>query len=505
MATNDVADDRTAGQRPDSKPPRRGVLWYLRVSLTWALAFALIGLVLAHHIPLEYTGTAIFERRGDAADTTGGHDGVDSYASYKLSLFHDMKGETAVEAIVCRLGLTRGLPHNTEGELTEDGEAGKEELIQRIRDNIEVEWEVKSDFLDLVSVTVTDPDPNLAQQIPNELVRNYIENTRSRLQANLTASREFLGAMTERCRARLRELEADRLAFEAEYAPMPLDDPAQLVQRIEAAAKELADLHGQRQAAEVRLWAAEKRFQQLARSFPKQAKALGLGAAEPLTTPGSPEAGPDADSLAVTVLIDARADWELASQEVEDLLRAAERVARRLVKLQALEAEFGPKVQQRPEMNEKIEKEQAELARWQERLARVEAALAAETARRRTHLTVVQAAREQFLPSSPRLMPLLLWGSAGSLLAGLVAGSLSAVRRIVRRRKAPPPPPRGRLARIAGGVFVVILLIAIAVATSSLVLRFHHPLLYDEWQSGRLAFLWRCLVEGLAHLSALLS
>ena len=498
------------------------------------LVTAAVLLIVVHFTPLSYTGTTTFERRSDAADTARGKGGADSYATLKLGLMHYLVGEEAVAKAVEGLGLTRGLSRNSEGKLTPAGKIARQKLIRKIRQEIKVDWEVKSDFLDLVSVSVTDPDPVLAQQIPNELVKNYIEDVHDKLRRRLTASLQFLMKQTDTCRTRLRELDANRLAFEAEHAPLPLDSPAALAEGIEQTEARLAGLESRKRAAEIRLWAAQRKFGCLWGNSPDLAKALTLeltsrsaaevasrptavpgcelvvvGWFEPLThptiVPERSEAETQLELTRVNALIDAKVNWELAKGEVEDLKRAAKSVAKRLVELQALEARFAPKVLQYREMKQEIKDERVELALWEKRMTEVQATLSAEVAKRRTHLQAVQAAEEQLLPTSPRLRPLLLWTLVGSVLVGIVVSILPTMRRMISGGKAPPVKPGGRLVRVACGVLVVILLVAVAAGTFSLVLKLHHPPLYGEWQSDPLAFLWRILMEGHTRLSALFS
>jgi len=631
---------------------RHPILFFVGAAL-----FAFAVLVYAHFRPLEYTGTTVFERRSDAADTARGKGGADSYATYKLSLMHDLKGEKAVEAVVEELGLTRGLPRNSEGGLTPAGKVAKQGLIKKIRDDTDVKWEVKSDFLDLVSVSVTDRDPKLAQQIPNELVKSYIEDVHGKLQANLAASLDFLKKQTGTCQSRLTELDANRLAFETEHAPLPLDNPARLVERIETAEARLADLQGQKQTAEVRLWAAEKRFQQLARSFPGHVRALALGPtsqpageattrpttmpgaelpdtspgpsavprqggepsakppavaqtqpatqpstqpaspadaplyyvkspnpeykrlegqlreekdrldqakifagmkethptvkallakigrleeliqetpreidlpvhrAGPPTTPGSPRANPNADLLAVTALTDARTNWELAKREVEDLSRAAEPLVKRLKELQALEANFAPKVQQYREMNEEIKNEQAELARWQKRMMEVQTALSAEVAKKRTHLKAIQAAQEQLKPSSPKLLYVLGFAIGGGLafgaglvfLANMFDRTISTPEDAAEHFELPVLGVIGEiitnrqrmLRKLRRKVFTpavaFVMLALVAVAAFSILLRLEYPDFYGQWTSDPVAFVWTKAQEIAGEVSALFS
>jgi hypothetical protein len=487
----------------------------------------------------------------------------------KLSLTHDLKGENAIEAVVEKLGLTRGLPRDSEGELTTEGRRAKQELVRMIGDDTDVKWEVKSELLDLISVSVTHEDPNLAQQIPNELVKNYIESVHERLKTGLTLSLSFLKEQTTACQRRLTELDANRLAFEQEHAPLPLDSPGALVERIETTEARLADLRSEKKAAEIRLWAAETRFEQLAKSFPEQVKALAFEPTsrpatgsttrsttaprtQPTTYPtsrpselrgslfgearivertefkllaiqpsarqtGQPAAtapapayyvkapnpeyqrlkeelrqeedelasaritrhmedthptvktllakiarlkkvvgetdpeidlpvyrspmGPTpttatdspaearGDPLQVYALNDARANWEQAIREVEELALAAGPLRKRLLDLQKLEADFAPKWQRYKEINGKIRNEQAELAGWQKRLMEVQTALGAEVAQRRTHLYLVQAAA---VPAAPDPLPLgLVVGVAlvGGLLFGCIVAFLAACLR----------------------------------------------------------------------------
>ncbi len=242
----------------EKKTPRdllRVVFRHWRLFLLGASLFAIAALLGSHYIPVKYTGTTIFERRSDpAAGEIASLRGQSSgFGPYKLTLQHELAGYNAVERTVNELGMTRGIPRGLDGQLTLAGKMAKQQLIDDLRMNLAVKWEVRSEQVDLISVSFTHHDAVLAEQIPNTLVKNYINWASEQIIERLAARRKFLLEQVQNCTTRLDELTKQRLEFETKHAGMMPDSPASLHERIQQVSADMDTLRRQQTVAELKL------------------------------------------------------------------------------------------------------------------------------------------------------------------------------------------------------------------------------------------------------------
>jgi uncharacterized protein involved in exopolysaccharide biosynthesis len=634
-----------------------------------AAAFAFASLVGAHSLPLKYTGVTKFERRSDAAARGVGSD---SFETVKLNLQHELAGRNAVEAVIEELGLTRGrdFPRNSEGVLTREGELSKQQLVLSMQKAITVMWEVKSLDLDFVSVNFTHSDTQLAQNVPDALVKGYIDRTVKEMAERLVASRDFLLKRVTDCQNQLTEIESKRIAFETEHAKMMPESPGAIQLQIDRVQGRITELTQRRQADDVKLEAAKKKIQHLRDQLPDLAQALASSAStqpttQPTTQPSSRPAGmpvaatasqpagamvaaaepnqppqaagpgtqpaamaaataqsqpaamiaaaattdpnspatqpagklspspadmvrevvkgpnpekrrletelrqleeelssarlaggmkdshpriqavqakierlrklvaeaPDEvvlhtvygapgtgvgpgkrayDPLTLVAFTDAISNYELLQREVDNAAQELAKLEKERGALMALMANLAPTRQRYLEITEKVREQGTELKMWQGRLNDVQTALAAEVAKRRTHLNTVQAAQQQILPSSPNLLFVLGFCIGGALafgaglvflvnlldrsiptteiamehfeftIHGVIGEIMSSKQRFRRKLKRWIAWPA--ISAVAGA--------CVLVALMSIVLRLQFPNAYSEWKLAPLAFMY---------------
>lgn len=224
-----------------------------RLFLLASATFVVVALIASHYLPLKYTGSAKFTRRVDPASekTAGGKS--ESFDSRKLTLQNDLAGYKAIESTIESLGLTRSFPHNADGSLTVDGEMKKQELIREVIKDVKIDWEVRSDQVDLISVSYTDSDPDLTEKIPNTLVHEYIAWISDQIVSSLRASEEFLKEKVDKCTRQYESLNAERINYEAKNAGFQPTSPGILQERIQQITSDLDVIRRQRMVAEKKL------------------------------------------------------------------------------------------------------------------------------------------------------------------------------------------------------------------------------------------------------------
>lgn len=434
--------------------------------------FIVGALVYAHYVPLQYEGEATFQRTKDPTLVQDIR-GSESFESRKLTLREDLAGRKAVTELVLdpNLGLMKGFSYDEYGNLTEEGELQKQQLINRLIDSISVRWNVQSSHIDIISLSFQDSDPRLAEEVPNTLVDNYIEHeTRKALATLLEMRDEYLGRQLEKSERELAALFNERIEFETqqmeETGILP-SNPTALYETLNRTGMDIESLKRQKDKVEqeynvlnelmnesigpqgdpnievepsqvhygpnpeyAQVQSELKTAQQtldeylnmrmMTENHPRVVMARQtIGRLEERLAETPPQAvvervyggGQNVDMLKLQWLTK-KSEFNIISSELE-----------RLENLQAAREElannFSVKRAQYEKILKQIEDKQREYDQWKAQYNKVDMSLKAELENRRTQLEVLLPAQEQFLPSSPSFEK--FFGIA--LLGGIVFGT----------------------------------------------------------------------------------
>jgi len=237
----------------DKTTPRAiwaAIMRHRSLFLVGAAIFAIAAMLGSHYLPLQYTATAMFERRSDVASEDSNRNKSASFRAMKLTLQHELAGPKAIERVVEQLGLVRPGSGDRSGQRGVTVRERKDKLIREIMKRIVVRWEVRSDQVDLVSVKFTHHDPELAQKIPNALVKDYINRVSEQIVQRLQASLAFLVERVRECQDRVHELTRKKIEFELTHADMLPDDAAMLARYVHQTSTDIETLRRQRAVAE---------------------------------------------------------------------------------------------------------------------------------------------------------------------------------------------------------------------------------------------------------------
>jgi len=516
-------------------------------------AFAIAVLAAAPYVwPSKYTGTAIFELRMDPAseDLTRGR--TTSLRTTQTGLEHELCGRQAVEQAAEDLRLTQGLPRGPEGELTLEGEKAKQNLIQDLQKGLARPRFLAREegVLYQVALSFTHTDRDLAETMPNTLVKNYFTNVANRIQRNLAKSKAFLEERVASADARLTEVVNERIEFEAKNAGMMPNDAAALVEQIRTLSADAETIRFQ-------LDQDRQEFERLKALAEKE----GAGDGEPtqIVKEPNPELAElrkelrgykerlqnartlshmtDKHPTVITLkgkIADLEKEIEQTPEETVkekvfgqtgpdrrlllDLATAADKVNSGIMKLKQKETQlkdiqkqhdnYAPVRKRWEEITKEIDEKRAEKSKWQSRLTEVATALGAEAAAQRTRFEQVQLAQKQFLPSSPTLLKVLgsalggglVFGVALVFLAKTLDHSLSATHEADEHFKLPvcgvigeilmPWQRRRRKARrwLLEPVVGLILLIIIGAGSLHSGLWLHNPDAFEVWESDPIDF-----------------
>jgi len=443
------------------------------------------------------------------------------------------------------------MPRGEDGQLTPNGKMTMQKLVKDLTGQVKVLWDVRSEQLDLVSVSFTHEDPKLAEELPNKLVYSYINRISDIIVKRLSDSRDFLKKQVDDAEKELSAAVNTRSAFETENGGFLPDNPGALQQKKDELG---ADIDS------IRLQYAEAR--QKVERFQALAEERGKDTGEPIQTVVGPnpeidrlkeqkrtfeeelqnartishmtDKHPTVEALVAKItnientLVETPEEVELqkiygtkqqdeaitmalAAAQSEMEMRQSElgRLQKRLDTVENLLGNYGPIRQKYMELVRATTEVEVKKNDWQQRLSEVEMSLSAEVAKRRTHLSAAQLAQEQFLPSDPKLTTMLGMALVGGLVFG---GGLVFLSNLLDRSVADPRdaevqfglpvygvigeivPPSMRAWRSVRRFVVepavgLVLLAGIGVATLNVVLWLQYPEQYGVWASAPVAYL----------------
>lgn len=543
-------------QSGNSKTPRDILrIFFRRKSLFLLTAglCAIIILLAAHKLPLKYTGTTKFERRTDPAVEQDRRRGSESFESSKLTLDHELAGRTAVEKVVEELDLDRGLARDENGRLTEEGVKARDDLIRNIQENISVRWEVKSANIDLVAVSVVNSDPELARAIPNKLVSNYINAFSERIIRRLKASEEFLSRQVNSAEMELKTILDEKIQFETEHKGFSTS-PGKLQEQADEYRLELDTMRRQRDIASQKLARLTGMVQEIRqenegdkptevvmgpnpalRELQAELKDWKGQLDQALTIDHMTENHPRVKTMrskiqSIQQEIDETPEKIILSEvyasggeerpnpyaaevaackaEIGTMERDIERLQKRLDEKTDLLANIGPIIREYEDILQRMEQQEKEVERYRIRLDGVEMALAAEAAKRSTHVETIEPAQEQHRPSSPSLLMILGATAVGSLgiagalvfLTSMIDRSITTVDEAVEHYDLPVhgvigeivTPEKRTLRTILRWVIAptvaLVLLVCIAGAVLSIVIWLQYPDQFQTWSQMPLTF-----------------
>ncbi len=405
-------------------------------------------------ISKKYTGMAKLERRSDITVDNESSRGAESFATLKRTLVQELIGPGALSDLIDHLKLTAGLPREN-GILTSKGQREKHRIIEKIRAGLSVKFAVQSETVDIVVITYTGTNQQQVPDVPNFLVKRYIDSSQEAVKKRLKASQDYLTKRLGDTSKELARLESLKTEFEAENVGMTGDSPAYLAEqkqkammfleieeaKLTDAQKKLAQLEAiqeggdstekiygpnpavQRLSTDLRVYQDElERSISLRHMTEKHPTVIALRASIAMVKRQLQKTKPQI--LLQTVYSTAEGLESLLSQLAAaqaDVEALAKRVEYRKITVNELKRLLGqyPGVHKRYVVIETEYKEIKDLTdTYRRKLRDVTDKMHAEAEDRRTLLTQVRMAEMQYIPSSPKLKMLFAFAIIGGLGVG---------------------------------------------------------------------------------------
>ncbi|HNX27491.1 MAG TPA: hypothetical protein PKK48_08815 [Phycisphaerae bacterium] len=223
---------------------------YRRVCLLCAALFCIIALQVAQRVmPKKYTSSAVFERRSDVATQQTNDKSSESFDTIKKTLPQDFITQSAMEQLVDELeadGLIKPLEREYDtGQLTNKGRRERQQLIDNMKKNISIEFEVRSQNVDYVIVAYKATDPLLAAKVPNELIKIYINNISQSIRTRLQDSLDYLISRKQQAEKDYSIINEKRGDFEQKNVGITMGTPIVILQHIQETKAKKAALESQ--------------------------------------------------------------------------------------------------------------------------------------------------------------------------------------------------------------------------------------------------------------------
>ena len=411
----------------------------------------------------QYRAEAKFQRRSDTS-FDGGTENLSAqiYERMRLMMQYSFNGRPAVEQLITDLNQTKGFPRTADGEFTTDGKLQYEDLIRQVGSRISVYSQVASEQIDLVSVSFTHTDRDLAPKVVNQLVENYIRKVKSEMDDQLLEQKKFYTQEVDRFRRKVSDLESAKLRFDLNNPGLDPENPLNAHNKLVDLRKSKEDLiatikEEEAKLAELKEWEKnEPDFKQnkkkienaqlieLRDKLKKLKELYDYNAYELRRTAAHPQMKDLVRRIADT-------EKEIANfvggddEEIEEVPNVEKIAAQKDIKVQ--EGGLVAKKKQVEETDKDIEawevrnrnffavrneylkitreltESQDQLKFWDENLRRTTVALTLNVGERGMRLSFVQRAPELGKPSSPTLVKIL----AMAIFAGLGAGAFFVI------------------------------------------------------------------------------
>lgn len=223
------------------------------IALIWRRKWIIIGLVVAAVVaaylisgmmtPIYQTSTLIMVREDSGADNLFGDklSLITSKANKMATYTQILQSRRIMEQVIAVLQLK----NEETGELLEPGSLKESISVSGIQES------------NLITITVTYPDPVMAKKIANTLVEKFQEENQSMNRADLRSASEFISNQLEEVRVKLADLENKLLEYKKKHDVVLPEEQAKTV------LDKLVNLETMRAKAQLELKQAETSLQEL--------------------------------------------------------------------------------------------------------------------------------------------------------------------------------------------------------------------------------------------------
>ena len=190
-----------------------------------------IGVVISSlWIPREYSAQAIVEMAKDPALEEMGSSMIErNLERLRGGYSRLILGRAAIEQLIEDLGMTRGLAHTEDGDLTPEGQQAKNDMILDFQKRIRTFGGRRRDE---IVISYTHPDREWVPKVVNRLVENYVQKAREELDAGIVAPKGFFDKKVAEMEREEQKWQKAKLDFETRHPAQLFKDPAAVEDRL---------------------------------------------------------------------------------------------------------------------------------------------------------------------------------------------------------------------------------------------------------------------------------
>ena len=206
--------------------------------------------------PRLYTASVSFQRHDDPIvhnlPTT---EGTGSFTYFRTTMHDDIVSADYMADVVDNLGLIQGLERNPDGSLTDKARERCKGRGRALAGSISVATHSPSEHIDLITVSYTGPDGDLAKPLVDEIRRTYVRRTMARVREFLETQRTYFEEEAEQAHLQLNEARRALTELRMENPHINPDDPGELTLKLGQLEIERRDLLLRRRMADANVTA----------------------------------------------------------------------------------------------------------------------------------------------------------------------------------------------------------------------------------------------------------
>ncbi len=215
---------------------RKNVNDALRVLYTHRWSFflpacvaATIVFTMSLYYPRTYMATTSFERRNDPVMMNLRlREGTGSFELWRSTMAKDLTSLGVMAEVVERLGMTKDLPRNEDGELTAEAVRQRNSIALNLASGIAVTYKGPNEHVDFVTLTYTGADHITGRKVLDEVKKAYIRWTEERIRDLLLDQHAYFSAEAEQAFERLTELRLRETELRIANPLINPENPSQL-------------------------------------------------------------------------------------------------------------------------------------------------------------------------------------------------------------------------------------------------------------------------------------
>ncbi len=225
--------------------------------------------ILSLYYPRTYRATTSFERKNDPVMMNLPMSaGAASFKYFRNTMVRDLTSVENMLEVVDHLGLTKNFERDEHGALTSKGKRKRLALARSLAGTLSITTTSPSEYMDIITVTYTGPDPHIGRKLVDEVKRTYIRRTMAWIHDFLTSQRDYFQKEAEKALARVKQYQREETRLRLQNPHADPVNPASIALRLSQLNMERRELLRRKREYESELAALKQRLAAIAPPLP---------------------------------------------------------------------------------------------------------------------------------------------------------------------------------------------------------------------------------------------